>query len=241
MSRPYFAAEMKRSKVYLSRLQSRKIDEMAIAEGMTSIQLMENAGRACTNHLEEQGCESAVICCGSGNNGGDGFVIARRLAILGLPVKILLVGDAEKILGDARVNLEIVKGIGLDLVRFDENWNNEELQNQLDRVDGQTTDWIVDCLLGTGAHGDPRPPMDRVIRAANGSSARRLAVDVPSGLDCDNGKVGDPTFQADVTCTFVARKTGFHVPEARPFLGQVKVVAIGVSMELIQRVQAEWE
>ena len=87
--------------------------------------------------------------------------------------------------------------------------------------------WIVDALLGTGASGPPREPFATAIRAINSASALRLAVDLPSGLDCDTGEPGDPTVQAHHTCTFVAPKTGFGNPAAAPYLGHVHILDIG--------------
>jgi NAD(P)H-hydrate epimerase len=88
-------------------------------------------------------------------------------------------------------------------------------------------------MLGTGATGEPRPPLDDAIRWMNEQPARRLAVDLPSGLDCDTGVAASATVKADVTCTFVAVKSGFLRPEARAFLGKVHVVDIGVPPRLV--------
>src|SRR5690606_19878275 len=90
-------------------------------------------------------------------------------------------------------------------------------------------DWIVDALLGTGARGRPRSPYDEAIRQANRAAARRLAVDWPSGLDCDTGEAsGDSTFRADVTATFVALKPAATRPETQAWTGAVHVISIGI-------------
>jgi NAD(P)H-hydrate epimerase len=102
-------------------------------------------------------------------------------------------------------------------------------------------EWIVDALLGTGASGQPRPPMDEAIRAMNASPAKRLGVDLPSGLDCDTGIPAEPTIRANHTCTFVAPKLGFDNPQAATYLGQVHVVDIGVPRRVIADVVGgEW-
>lgn len=237
----HFGDMMLRSKVYLTREQSHRIDEIAIAEGTSGISLMENAGRACVSKLIDHGCKSAVICCGTGNNGGDGFVIARRLAIEGVPTKILLCGNGNRISGDALTNFNIARDLDLAIVTVSEDWDDICLTKEVGMIASEPVDWIVDCMLGTGAFGDPRPPMDRIIRAANSNKAHRLAVDVPSGLDCQTGDSGDPTFAADLTCTFVAKKTGFQTDNAKKYLGQTQVVSIGISMELVERVLREQE
>lgn len=95
-------------------------------------------------------------------------------------------------------------------------------------------DWIVDALLGTGTSGDPRPPLAGIIERLNACRAKKLAVDLPSGLDCDTGIPGTPTFRADHTCTFVAPKVGFANPAAKEYLGTVSVHDIGVPRKLLE-------
>jgi NAD(P)H-hydrate epimerase len=97
-------------------------------------------------------------------------------------------------------------------------------------------DWIVDALLGTGASGPPRPPLDQLIPQLNAASARRLAVDVPSGLDCESGEPAKTTFRADQTCTFVASKVGFAAEAALEYLGEVHVLDIGAPWKIIDEV-----
>ncbi len=97
------------------------------------------------------------------------------------------------------------------------------------------TAWAVDALLGTGTRGAPRPPLDSAIRAMNQLPARRLAVDIPSGLDADHGQPSDPTVRADLTCTFVAAKPGLVAPLARPYVGQLHCVDIGVPRRLLSQ------
>jgi NAD(P)H-hydrate epimerase len=200
----------------LSREQVRAVDRRAIdVYGMSGLVLMENAGRGCVDVLQSLGCGGPVaVVCGKGNNAGDGFVIARHLSIRGIAVKVLLTAPAAELRGDAAANFAIILKCGLPILDFSES----ELSG---------ADWIVDALLGTGSTGAPRPPMDVAIRAMNASPARKLAVDLPSGLDCDTGVPADPTFRADHTCTFVATKLGFANPLAAPYLGQVHILDIG--------------
>ena len=96
--------------------------------------------------------------------------------------------------------------------------------------------WIVDALLGTGARGEPRPPLDVVIDRINASSAPKLAVDLPSGLDCDTGEAVAYTIRAAHTCTFVAAKRGFFAPRAERYTGQVHVLDIGAPRRLVEEV-----
>jgi len=209
----------------LTREQVRSIDGNAIREyGLSGLVLMENAGRGCADKLCELGIRGkVVIVCGKGNNGGDGFVIARHLDARGYDVRVILIAEPAELRGDAAANYSVLSKAGFPM--FSEDGLKEELLS---------ADWIVDALLGTGASGDPRPPISDVIRQLNASSARKLAVDLPSGLDCDTGLLGNPTFRADHTCTFVAPKVGFANPAAKEFLGTVSVHDIGVPRKLLE-------
>lgn len=209
----------------LTREQLRSIDRRAIEEyGMSGLVLMENAGRGCADKLCELGIRGkVVIVCGKGNNGGDGFVIARHLDARGFDVRVVLIADPKELQGDAAANYAVLQGAGFPIVGGDQL--HEELRG---------ADWIVDALLGTGASGDPRPPISGVIKFLNDTAARKLAVDIPSGLDCDVGIAYEPTFMADYTCTFVAPKVGFATPPAQEYLGTVSVHDIGVPRKLLE-------
>ncbi len=218
---------------YLSAYWARKIDERAINEyGMSGLVLMENAGRGCADLLERLVIKGpVVICCGKGNNAGDGFVIARHLELRGHPVQVLLWCEPEQLRGDAAFNYEILRLAETPLIacpgRVDATWIKQQLNG---------ADWIVDALLGTGTTGAPRPPFGAVIEILNQSPAKRLAVDLPSGLDCDSGQPSARTIRADHTATFVAPKSGFRAPQARPYLGIVHVLDIGAPRKLVQEI-----
>jgi NAD(P)H-hydrate epimerase len=219
------------TELYLSRQQSREVDQRAIDEyGMLGVVLMENAGRGCVDTLCALGIDGpVVVCCGSGNNAGDGFVIARHLDLRGYSTRVLLWSSPQKLRGDADHNFQILLRSGVPIIDCVGRGEAEFLEPHL-----AGADWIVDALLGTGAFGEPRPPLDRVIPLLNGRPARRLAVDVPSGLDCDTGQPAQRTFRADHTCTFVARKAGFRGEAAGVFLGQIHVLDIGAPRQLIE-------
>ena len=224
----------------LSREQCRRVDRIAIEQfQIPGLILMENAGRNCAEqlisrcdqkHLAQQ---SAVILCGPGNNGGDGFVIARQLYTRGLRVKVILLSAPESYAGDALVNLKALSGLQLPVIEFDQRWTDEQIAEVISEANGISATWIVDALLGTGAKGEPRPPMDRVIGIANRIDVRRLAIDIPSGLDSDTGQTSRSTFAADITCTFIDRKIGFDNPAAATWLGEVIVVGIGAPPEIL--------
>lgn len=215
----------------LSRDEVRSVDRRAIDDyGMSGLVLMENAGRGCAETLQRLGCRSKVtIVCGRGNNAGDGFVIARHLQLQGAEPHVVLLTAPSSLQGDAAANFNILSRCDIPI----SNIAYEPDQGLLLRALAGA-EWIVDAILGTGAVGAPRPPWDAVIEAMNEHPARRLAVDIPSGLDCDTGLPNSPTVRADCTCTFVAPKLGFSHPAAKIYLGEVEVVDIGVPLRLLQ-------
>src|SRR4051794_8564559 len=205
----------------LSRAEVREVDRRAIDQfGISGLVLMENAGRGCVDLLSRLRCRGPVVLvCGKGNNAGDGFVIARHLDLRGVPVKVVLLSPADALRGDAAANYAILKRSRLSIVDLSGHFSTDALQREL-----AGSEWIVDALLGTGATGSPRPPWDAAIRQMNAADCKRLAVDLPSGLDCDTGEPAEPTCRADHTCTFVAPKIGFSNPHALAYLGQVHVL-----------------
>ena len=228
------------SPITLTRLQSREIDRIAIEQyGMSGLVLMENAGRGVVDvlistdpKLLTEPSASVVILCGKGNNAGDGFVIARHLEILGVSSKVVLLASCEQLRGDAANNFRVLQHCAVPMVDLSAE---EDLSPALSREAAQAT-WLVDAMLGTGAIGEPRDPYSTAIKWMNSHPARALAVDVPSGLDCDTGKPSEATVRADLTCTFVACKHGFEQDAASAFLGDLHVVSIGVSPIMLQEV-----
>jgi NAD(P)H-hydrate epimerase len=216
----------------ISREQARQFDRRAVEEfGMASVMLMENAGRGVADCLCRLGIDGpVVVCCGAGNNGGDGFVIARHLDLRGHGVRALLFADPARLAGDAALNYRVLEKSGVPIEHF-------QTGNVADRLHDAA--WIVDALLGTGARGEPRPPIDAVIDQINASGAPILAVDVPSGLDCDAGHPARHTIRATHTCTFVAWKPGFLAAGAQQYTGQVHVLDIGAPRKLVEAVIGE--
>lgn len=219
----------------LTRQQVREVDRIAIEEyGIPGVVLMENAGRNAAQILLTlpEILHGAAIVCGSGNNGGDGFVIARHLANSGAAVEVFLACDPTRLTEDALTNYVIVERMRLPLVRFN---TPEAILSGTDRL--HAAGIVVDALLGTGFTGDVRPPLDRVIAAMNDAPGRVIAIDVPSGLDCDSGLATNATVRADDTITFVAMKQGFSIAMAAEYTGQVHLVDIGAPPEIIEAVR----
>ena len=229
----------------LTRAQVREVDRLAIQDlGIPGVVLMENAGRHVADvvldlledelHLVAPDARIAILC-GGGNNGGDGYVAARHLANAGATVAAYDASSSrpESDPGDAGIFRAVVEKMGL--VR--PLGSAEDLDKASPGM-GQAH-VIVDALLGTGFEGQVRPHMASVIEAANArrrAGARIVAVDLPSGLDCQTGDPGNATIEADVTVTFVAPKTGFGAESAKAHVGRVVVVDIGAPPSLVQRV-----
>jgi NAD(P)H-hydrate epimerase len=209
--------------LYLTREQVRAFDRRAIDEfGIPSLVLMENAGRGGVDVLTSLGVVGpVVVCCGKGNNGGDGLVIARHLANRGVTVEILLFGRPEELSPDAAAQWRIVRQMRLPArVLPDGSFADGELAD---------ADWVVDALFGTGLSGALRPPLDRVVRRISAGPGRIFAVDIPSGLDANTGEPLGECVRAHHTVTFVAPKVGFQNPAAAPYLGRVHVADIGIT------------
>jgi NAD(P)H-hydrate epimerase len=226
------------SSLTLTRAESRELDRVAIEKfGIPGIVLMENAGRGCVDVLESHGIGGlVVILCGKGNNAGDGFVIARHLALRGYECRVLLLAAAE-FRGDAAANFAILRKTSVPIEALVHNGTAPaDLRDKLS-IATRDAAWLVDALLGTGAQGNPRSPFDTAIDAINAraDSTKALAVDLPSGLDCDTGQPGSPTVRADHTCTFAAMKVGFTQPSATTYTGIIHVCDIGVSPETLLR------
>jgi NAD(P)H-hydrate epimerase len=220
--------------MFLTRAQVREVDRLAIHEfGVPGIVLMENAGRGAAELLIRLGVHAPVaFCCGKGNNGGDGFVIARHLDIHRYPVRVLLFADPAALTGDAAVNLHILQRAEIPVRVFaGQAVSAEELRRELGECE-----WVVDALFGTGLSGSVRAPFDTVIETINQSSLRIFAVDIPSGLDCDTGVPLGPTIRAQHTASFVALKKGYANPAAREWTGQVHVLDIGAPRRCIEAI-----
>ena len=218
-------------RLILTRAQVRDVDRLAIDEyGLPGVVLMENAGRGAVDLLCRMGCAGpVVILAGKGNNGGDGFVMARHLAIRGIDVQVILCCDGNQLQGDASIHYRVLKRAGLAGIELGSAFAVEQLTEQIGRAD-----WIIDALLGTGAQGEVREPYRSVIEAVNRTRCKVLAVDLPSGMDCDSGTVNGICMRAQVTATFVARKVGFDAVGADQFTGRVEVIDIGVPPRLLE-------
>jgi NAD(P)H-hydrate epimerase len=208
----------------LTRSEVRDIDRTAMEElGIPGLLLMENAARGATELLKARNpVGRIVILCGPGNNGGDGMAIARLLAAEGTGAETWLVPAGKSLSADAAANLAILQNSKVPVFDFDE----QTLQSRL--LELNHDDWIVDALLGTGMTGEIRAPFKELIPIINQSKASVLAVDLPSGLDCDTGIPLGCCVRASLTATFVAGKTGLDSAAAAEWTGEVCVCHIGI-------------
>ncbi|QDT94521.1 NAD(P)H-hydrate epimerase [Gimesia algae] len=215
----------------LSRDEVRSVDQRTIEEfGLPGIALMENAGRGVFELLVSLKATGPVkICVGKGNNGGDGFVIARHLDNAGIPVEIYLLADPTELKGDAAINFHVAQCMEIDM-QFDPVLNQPEAFRDF----LNSADWIVDALLGTGVQGTIREPYSTAISIMNQAPGFKLAVDLPSGLDCDTGLPRGECVFAHQTATFVAEKKGFANPDSRQYTGTIHVLQIGAPRKIVQ-------
>jgi len=215
----------------LTRSEIREFDRRAVQQyGVPRIVLMENAGRGAAEVLAAIRVNGRIIvCCGKGNNGGDGFVVARHLDLRNLDVRVAYFGRTDELPSDAKINYEILTRSHIPVSVLDGPFSAGVFRKALSKAD-----WVVDALLGTGLTGPVRPPFDQVIECINGSGRKILAVDVPSGLDCNTGQPLGPTIRAAHTVTFVALKRGYLNPQSAEWTGQVHVASIGAPRVLVR-------
>ena len=193
--------------------------------------LMENAGRSVAEVIvnEFKNVKKVLVIAGLGDNGGDGLVCARYLHSKGFDVKVILLGRVDDIRSDiARENAYVLKYIGVNIF---------EITSPLEllRYDELFTTWcdvIVDAIIGTGIKGYLREPQYTAIKLINNSGKPVIAIDVPSGLDPDTGKVSDIAVKATLTVTLHKVKKGLITNEAKEYVGKLVVVDIGIPKEV---------
>jgi hydroxyethylthiazole kinase-like uncharacterized protein yjeF len=216
----------------VSAADMRALDARTIAQGTPGLVLMERAGRAAARAARARLGRRrgpVVVACGRGNNGGDGFVIARHLAMRGYDVSVDLLGEPAGLSPDAGVNYAIVAKMGLAVRPLN---GSRALTQAVSRWRRSAV--VVDALLGTGFAGEVREPLAGVIRRINElKSPLIVAVDVPSGLNADTGEPGGVAVRADRTVTFLAEKAGLGRRAAKTYAGKVTVVDIGAPLSLI--------
>ncbi len=217
----------------LSASQMQEADRLTIEEiGIPSMVLMENAGRAVAQHLSQRfralAFEHTAILCGRGNNGGDGFVVARVLASREHDVSVFLIGRSVQVRGDARRNLDILSRLEIPVVEIatEDDW--EQHAGTIAQADV-----IVDALFGTGLKEPLSGLYARVVKDVNAMPAAVVAVDVPSGLSCDTHQVIGEAIKAELTITLGAPKLPLVLPPAERLCGDIVTADIGIPQEIV--------
>jgi ADP-dependent NAD(P)H-hydrate dehydratase / NAD(P)H-hydrate epimerase len=210
-----------------------QMDQYTIEQiGLPGVVLMENAGAKVVEEiLESSPCEKpkVIVLAGGGNNGGDGFVIARRLFDLGLDPLLCLLVEPNRIKGDAKVHLDVYLNRDLPIFHLQER-SLKELRNELSHAD-----IIVDAILGTGVNGPVREPFTQVISMVNEYEGKKwiISVDIPSGVSSDTGKVEGVAIKSTKTITFVFPKKGFFLMDGPMYVGEWKAVDISVPPSIV--------
>lgn len=208
----------------------RKLEQAAVAGGLSFLRLMENAGSAAARVIRSNWAmdgRRVTVLCGNGNNGGDGFVIARKLLDEGAAVTVVLMSGAPTT-EQAREMLERLKGTAVTLC-------NLETEPFLAAEAVRSAGMLVDAVFGIGFHGALPDYMRHLFRLARGIAAPVVAVDIPSGLNADTGDTDTDVLPAALTVTFSALKPALIAAACAPYYGRVEVVTIGIDEELVDR------
>jgi NAD(P)H-hydrate epimerase len=205
--------------------ECRLLDRLTIEQqGVPGIELMERAGRAAFECLLQRWPRASriTVCCGKGNNAGDGYVVAACARAAGLAVELLQVGDPAQLTGDAALARDRAVAAGVTIVR---QWPA-----------GASGDVVVDALLGTGLRGELAPAYADAVRWINASGRPVLALDLPTGVNADTGAATDPAVRAALTVSFIGRKLGLHTGAGVSFAGVREFVSLGVGASVYRQV-----
>lgn len=213
--------------------QVRELDRLAIeSRGIPGLTLMRLAAAACVEAILSNwsAARKVVVYCGSGNNAGDGYIVAGMLAEKNFDVTVVMVGDIEKLGPDATSAFEYCKKAGTKM-----------LQKPGDKEITPETDVIVDALLGTGTRGEVRPEYKQVIADINAGDAHVLSVDIPSGLSADTGSVLGAVVRADITVTFIGLKQGLLTHDGPDNVGKLVFDQLGIPDDIFDEVEPSVE
>lgn len=219
--------------LYFTREKIRLLDQLAMTRyHIPGIVLMENAARQVADYacamLGPDRMEKRILAlAGGGNNGGDALAAARHLHNRDIGVSIALLKSADTYTGDAKTNLNICRAMNLPITAAHDN--------PIDEIESLGPhDLILDGIFGTGLTGAVRPPFDDLITWVNQQECPILAIDLPSGMDCDTGKSWGAMIEAQLTVTFVGLKRGFAGKTSEQCTGRVVIADIGAPLALIE-------
>ena len=206
----------------LTSQQARDLDALTIKKGTPSSVLMENAGRGVfkfiRKHFKQIKNKKFVVVCGPGNNGGDGFVVARYLARSHAQVNVFIMGHPQKLKGDSLENFIKLKKTRVQIQLLSPKLLSQSIQ----------TDCLVDAVFGTGLSRNISGFPQKLIEWMNAQEAFKISIDIPSGLDANTGMALGSAFKAHHTVTFGFPKCGFFMQEASSYVGHLNIVDIGL-------------
>jgi NAD(P)H-hydrate epimerase len=218
---------MKEETDFVTCAQMKEIEAKAAGNGLSYYQMMENAGNGAAEFImknEDIAGKRILVCCGKGNNGGDGFVAARRLFKDGAKVQLILTDGLPKT-EDALKNRDLCKALRIPEIEIPEVLSglaSAEIWGE------PPADIVVDAVYGTGFHGKLSGRIRDFLYAVNDSAAVKYALDIPSGLSGDSGEADEDTFRADYTLVFHKRKPAHLMRDAGTYCGRIVLIDIGI-------------
>lgn len=224
-------------KVSVASQEMFEIDRLAMQEyGIPAVVLMENAGRAVFQEAERMlksakgGWDKVICVCGKGNNGGDGFVCARHLMNCGFYVEVFLISEPDTLMGEARLNIEILKRMGLAPRVLKNTDGLKDFKKSI-----KNAALVIDGIFGIGLSGPVQGFQKGIISSINRARRPVLSIDIPSGLDASSGKVLGACILAQRTVTFALLKTGLLTVQGRHHAGKIIVTDISIPKVLLGR------
>ena len=216
--------------------EMQEMDRKTIQElGIPGAVLMENAARGATrvflDHFEPPKNAHVVILCGPGNNGGDGYVMARYLEDAGLAVTVIVLSEFKRISGDARINLDVIQRMAVKILEIPDSKEWAKGRRLI-----RACDIIIDGILGTGLDSPVRDFYRKVIQEVNALGKPVMSVDIPSGLNADTGQIMGVAIKADLTVTFGYPKIGQFVFPGAEIVGRLARIDIGIPETVAEEV-----
>ena len=201
-----------------------RADRAAMAHGIAGVELMENAGAAAAHEiLERFGPRPTCVLCGPGNNGGDGFVVARHLRAAGVKVRLALLGEKAALRDDAAVMAR--------------RWRGRVYPFETEVLAG--SELIVDAIFGAGLSRPISGSVRRILEAAGARGMRSIAIDCPSGVDGDSGAVLGYALPADMTVSFFRPKPGHFLFPGKALTGELRIVDIGIPGQVLDAIKPQ--
>ena len=210
---------------------TRKAEQLANESGISYLQLMENAGSYCARIIrktfENTSKRNALIICGKGKNGGDGFVIARKLSEYGYNITVMMTMGLPTDEESSEM-LSRIRAMGINIVHYDDS-------SMIDKY-FENAQMIIDCIFGVGFKGEPDDRMAEIFNKVNGASASVISIDVPSGLNGNSGNLPEVCVRADMTIAVMVLKPVHVLKPSMLTCGKVVVAPIGVPSQCLEQV-----